>query len=333
MTGRDSENYSAAMLSACQEARRWLGATSPNPPVGAAALDKSGRILALAAHQKAGKDHAEAALLKLCAARGLLDKIDTLCVTLEPCTHQGRTPPCADAIIAAKVPRVVIGLRDPNRAVSGGGCEKLRAAGIDVLETIEAEACRRLAHAFLFHAQTGKPFVTVKRAFDAKGGMIPPKGKKTFTSKESLTLAHRLRKKADAIVTGSGTILADNPLFTVRHVRDFEDKRRILAILDREGRVSDVYIKEATERGFSVSLYNDLDSCFSTLEAQGIRDILVESGPNLIRSILDSPYWTMKIDIYAESESKPDRIDVSFNPEYEIPFDTKRFDLDSLLPL
>lgn len=321
------------MLAACQEARHWLGATSPNPPVGAAALDKSGRILALAAHQKAGEDHAEAALLKHCAARGLTDKIETLCVTLEPCNHQGRTPPCVNAIIAAKISRVVIGLRDPNRNVSGGGCEKLRAAGIEVIENIESEACRRLAHAFLFHAQTGKPFVTVKRAFDMSGSMIPPKGQKTFTSKESLILAHRLRKKADAIVTGSGTILADNPLFTVRHVKDFEDKRRVLAIIDRKGNVTDTYIKEASERGFSVSVFKDLDSCFSTLERQGNKDILVESGPNLSRSLLDSPHWTMKIDIYAESDSRKDRIDVSFNSKSQIPFNTNNLKLESLLPL
>ncbi len=329
----DSKAFSDAMKAACREARRWLGATSPNPPVGTAALDDAGRILAVAAHRRAGEDHAEAALLKLCEVRGLLPRIDTLCVTMEPCNHQGRTPPCTEAILKSGIRRVAIGMRDPNRQVAGGGCERLRDAGIEVIETIESESCRRLAHAFAFHAQTGKPFVTVKRAFDEKGSMIPPKGQKTFTSRESLILAHRLRKKADAIVTGSGTILADRPSFTVRHVKDFGNKNRILAILDRKGRVPDTYIKEASARGFSVQLFQDLDSCFSSLEKKGIRDILIESGPNLSRSVVDSPYWAMKIDIHRESPHAPDKIDIAFNPIHAIPFDINNLDIESLLPL
>ena len=196
--------FSTAMRRACDEARLWLGSTSPNPPVGAVALDIDGKILAVAAHKKAGTDHAEAALLKLCKAKNLMSQVHTMCVTLEPCNHFGRTPPCAGAIIAAGVKRVVVGMRDPNVRVKGGGCERLRESGVEVVLGVESEMCRRLIHAFAFHARTGKPFITVKRAFDTAGSMIPPPGEKVFTSKESLILAHRLRKKADAIITGSG---------------------------------------------------------------------------------------------------------------------------------
>ncbi|MDR3425321.1 MAG: bifunctional diaminohydroxyphosphoribosylaminopyrimidine deaminase/5-amino-6-(5-phosphoribosylamino)uracil reductase RibD [Alphaproteobacteria bacterium] len=329
MLNTSSPEFSSALLAACQEARRWLGATAPNPPVGAAALDEKGEIIALAAHQKAGGDHAEAALLKLCRAQEDLPRLHTLCVTLEPCNHTGRTPPCTEAIIAAGVRRVVIGARDPNPFVTGGGVERLRQAGIEVIENVENEACRRLIHAFAFHANTGRPFVTVKRAFDAQGSMIPPVGQKTFTSPESLSLAHRLRKKADAILTGSGTILADHPMFTIRHVPDHPDKRRILAILDRRGRVPKTYIEKAAERGLDVVIYQSLDSCIFDLENRGIRDVLVESGPTLSRFVLDSPFWTMKVDIHHNVE---DRIEIGFNQNAKITFDCKKVEIESLLP-
>jgi diaminohydroxyphosphoribosylaminopyrimidine deaminase/5-amino-6-(5-phosphoribosylamino)uracil reductase len=323
-------SFSAAMQRACHEARLWMGATSPNPPVGAVALDEQGNILAAASHHRVGEDHAEAALLKLCHDQNLMPRVHTIVVTLEPCNHAGRTPPCCEALIEAGIRRVVVGTRDPNPDVKGGGCERLRQAGIEVIEDIENEACRRLIHAFAFFVMTKKPFVTVKRAFDERGSMIPSAGEKTFTSQESLILAHRLRKKADAIVTGSGTILADNPLFTVRHVQDHEDKRRILAILDRRGRVSRKYIDQATLRGLDAIVYKDIDSCFSDFSKCKIQDVLVESGPLLSQSMLDSPHWTMRVDIY---KGKPDKIDVSFNRMEKIPFDINNIDINSLLPL
>jgi diaminohydroxyphosphoribosylaminopyrimidine deaminase / 5-amino-6-(5-phosphoribosylamino)uracil reductase len=323
------EHYSSAMSRACSEARLWLGATSPNPPVGAVALDEQGHILAVSAHRRAGEGHAEAELIKLCRDQKLMEKVHTIAVTLEPCTHAGRTPPCCDAIIRAGIRRVVVGCRDPNRAVKGGGCERLKEAGIEVIEGIETEACRRLIHAFAFHAQTGRPFVTVKRAFNESGSMLPSVGEKTFTSKESLVLAHRMRKKADAIVTGSGTIMADNPLFTVRHVQDHDGKRRILAILDRRGRVSQKYIDEAGKRGLDVIVYGDIDNCFPDLASLGVRDILVEAGPTLSQSILNSPHWTMRVDIH---KGTTDNVELSFSKCEKMPFDTKGLSVDSLLP-
>jgi len=176
---------------------------------------------------------------------------------------------------------------------------------------------------------TGKPFVTVKRAFDADGSMIPPKGHKTFTSSESLILAHKLRKKADAILTGSGTILADRPLFSVRHVKDHENKRRILAILDKRGRVPEDYIDEARSRGFDVRIYPDLDACFTDLSKAEIQDVLVEAGPQLSRAVFASPHWTMTVDI---CRNETDALHVGFNPSIDLPFSVDHFDLTSLLP-
>jgi diaminohydroxyphosphoribosylaminopyrimidine deaminase / 5-amino-6-(5-phosphoribosylamino)uracil reductase len=323
------QSLSEAMQRACREARHWLGATSPNPAVGAVALDEQGKILAAASHRRAGEDHAEAALLKLCRDQNLMPRVHTMVVTLEPCNHVGRTLPCSESIIKSGIRHVVVGTRDPNPVVTGGGCERLRQAGIDVIEGIETESCRRLIHAFAFFSLTGKPFVTVKRAFDERGSMIPPKGQKTFTSQESLTLAHRLRKKADAIVTGSGTILADNPLFTVRHVEDYPGKRRILAILDRRGRVPQDYMNQAAERRLDAIAYQDLDFCFSDLAHRGVQDVLVECGPHLSQSILNSPHWTMCIDVHKE---KTEITNVLFN-NIKIPFNINEIDIDSLLPL
>jgi len=324
-----SESLSRAMRVACEESRKWLGATSPNPPVGAAALDEAGNVIAIAAHHHAGEDHAEAALLKLCRAQNILSKIHTLCVTLEPCNHHGRTPPCSEAIIDAGIKRVVIGAHDPNPHVKGGGAERLRQAGIDVSEGVEKESCLRLIHAFDFFVRTGKPFVTVKRAFDEQDSMIPPGGQKIFTSQESLILAHRLRKKADAIITGSGTILADNPSLTVRHVPDYPGKRRILAIFDRRKRVPKEYIEQAAMRGLDAVFYDDLNKCIENLTARGVRDILVEAGPALSDFILASPYWAMKVDIHKAAQ---DRVKTEFNKDIKLPFNINGLHLNSLLP-
>jgi diaminohydroxyphosphoribosylaminopyrimidine deaminase/5-amino-6-(5-phosphoribosylamino)uracil reductase len=318
-----------AMQAACAEARKWLGASSPNPPVGAAALDAKGNILAVAAHQKAGEPHAEAALLQICKERNWLAQVHTLCVTLEPCNHQGRTPPCTEAIIASGIKYVAIGTRDPNPNVKGGGAEYLRQAGLDVAVGIDEEECRQLIAPFAYSVRNGRPWITIKRAFDESGSMIPPLGQKTFTSNESLLLAHLLRKKADAILTGSGTILADSPLFTVRHAPDFTGKRRWLGILDQRGRVPDGYLELAAANGLDAVIYSDIKDALTDLTNKGVQDLLVEAGPALSQVILDSQPWAMSVII---THSGSDRIDVDFNPRETMPFSTAKFRWDYFLP-
>lgn len=321
------ETCTKAMAAACAEARQWLGATSPNPAVGAAALDAKGTILALAAHQRAGEAHAEAALLNQC--RRILDQVETLCVTLEPCNHQGRTPPCTDAIIKSGIKRVVIGTRDPNPHVPGGGIERLQQAGIEVISGVGESECRQLIHAFAYYAKTGKPWITIKRAINRDSSMLPPKDLKTFTSPSSLVLAHRLRKKADAILTGSGTIVADDPEFTVRHVPDYPGKRRFLAMMDRRKQVPESYINAARQRGFEPLIYDDIESALKDLAVKGVRDILVEAGPALSQTMLDSHLWNMSVTI---QHADTDVIDVTFNPNDTLPFDSATFNWDSFLP-
>lgn len=325
----DSDIFEKGMKAACSEARKWLGATSPNPPVGAAALDGKGNILAVAAHQRAGEAHAEAALLALCREQEILNQVQTLCVTLEPCNHQGRTPPCTEAIIKSGIKLVVIGTRDPNPKVKGDGVERLQQAGIEVIIGMAEAECQQLILAFAYTAKTGKPWITIKRAINREGTMLPPNGFKTFTSEASLVLAHRLRKKADAILTGSGTILADYPEFTVRHVPDYPEKKRFLAIMDRQKRVPDSYLAGARQRGYEPILYDNLERALKDLAAKGVQDILVEAGPILSQAMLDYPLWNMSVTIQA---GDTDSVAVTFNDKEFIPFDRAKFNWDFFLP-
>jgi len=318
-----------AMKHACAEARRFLGATAPNPPVGAAALDAGGEILAVMAHQRAGEAHAEVALLEKCRSMGFLKKVAALCVTLEPCNHQGRTPPCAKAIFEAGIKHIVIGTRDPNPHVHGGGIEWLQKEGVEITLGVAEEECRQLVYAFATQVKTGQPWVTIKKAVDEKESMIPPKGQKTFTSTESLRLAHRLRKRADAIITGSGTILADDPSFTVRQVADHDGKKRFLAILDRRRRVPEAWLQQARERGLKPLIYDDIKEALADLARRGVLEVLVEAGPLLAQSVLESGLWDMAITI---RKAQSDQIEVHFNPQASLPFDVTKWQWENMLP-
>jgi diaminohydroxyphosphoribosylaminopyrimidine deaminase / 5-amino-6-(5-phosphoribosylamino)uracil reductase len=323
------EKLSLAMYRACTEARLWLGATSPNPPVGAVALDASDDILAVAAHEKAGRSHAESKLIDQCRIQGILGRVHTLVVTLSPCNHQGRTPSCCDAIIGSGIRHIVVGTIDPNPAVSGDSLEKLRQSGIDVTLGVEKEMCRQLIYAFAYSVTTGHPWITIKRAFDEHGSMIPPVGQKTFTSDTSLKLAHQLRKRADAILTGSGTIVADDSSFTVRHVPDYDGKTRILAILDRRKRVPSLWLKEAAKRRLVPIVYDNLEVALQDLAGREVREVLVEAGPLLSQAMIKDGFWTMDVKIH---KGNPDDVRVAFNPKATLPFDPAKWRWENVLP-
>lgn len=303
---------------ALQSAAAFCGATSPNPPVGCVLLDVHGNQLAITAHQKAGGLHAEALAIRLCREQGVLHRIHTVIVTLEPCNHTGRTPPCTEAILDTPAQAVWIGVRDPNTDVCGMGASKLAASGLDVnfIEQIDSSeaaaltnAAKRLITPFSKRAQTGLPWVTVKQAINRAGNMIPEAGQKTFTSHSSLVFAHQLRKRADAILTGSGTVLADCPEFTVRHVDDFKDKRRHVVILDRRGRVSESYLSDMRNAGFTVRVETSLEDAFLRLGQAGIIEVLVEAGPALLKTVLATEIWDEHITIsQAPKANEDDRI-------------------------
>ena len=204
------------MRRALRLARRGWGRTAPNPLVGAVVV-RDGQVVAEGWHARFGGPHAEADALAKAgeAARGA-----DVYVTLEPCNHHGKTPPCAQALIAAGVRRVIVAVRDPN-PVAQGGIATLRAAGIAVTEGVETAAGAELNAPFLFtHADPTRPFVTLKLALSLDGALAPgDRRQRWLTGQPARRHVHALRAGADAVAVGMGTALADDPALTVRHGR------------------------------------------------------------------------------------------------------------------
>lgn len=201
------------MNEALKIAANARGRTSPNPLVGAVIV-KNNRIIAEGWHRQAGTPHAEINALNMA---GDLAKDSTLYVTLEPCSHFGRTPPCANAIVNAGIKKVVIAMTDPNPKVAGRGIEILKNAGIEVEVGILEDQARRLNEVFIKWITTQKPFVTLKTAMSLDGKIATATGQSQWiTSEESRRKVHELRDINDAIMIGIGTVLADNPSLTTR---------------------------------------------------------------------------------------------------------------------
>ncbi|MBA4495683.1 bifunctional diaminohydroxyphosphoribosylaminopyrimidine deaminase/5-amino-6-(5-phosphoribosylamino)uracil reductase RibD [Paenactinomyces guangxiensis] len=201
------------MRLAYELAKSAAGQTSPNPMVGAVAV-KEGRIIGSGAHLKAGTPHAEVYALNMAGAEA---KGCTLYVTLEPCVHYGRTPPCTEKIISCGVKQVVIGSVDPDRNVSGKGISRMREAGIEVISGVLETECLKLNEAYFHHRRTGKPFVTLKTATTLDGKIATAGGdSRWITGEASRQYVHQLRHRYDAILVGVGTVLADNPRLTTR---------------------------------------------------------------------------------------------------------------------
>nr|DAY54413.1 MAG TPA: riboflavin biosynthesis protein RibD [Caudoviricetes sp.] len=201
------------MQRAIELAKRGEGFVSPNPLVGAVIV-KDGKIIGEGWHERCGELHAERNALKNCKEP---TQGSTIYVTLEPCCHYGRTPPCTKAIIEAKISRVVIGSRDPNPLVSGKGAEILRKAGIEVIEDFMRDECDKLNPIFFRYITTKLPYVSLKYAMTADGKIATYSGKsKWITNEFSRNDVHRLRKKHRAIMVGIGTVLTDNPMLNCR---------------------------------------------------------------------------------------------------------------------
>jgi diaminohydroxyphosphoribosylaminopyrimidine deaminase/5-amino-6-(5-phosphoribosylamino)uracil reductase len=207
-------DYDAALMDrALAEAARAEFATSPNPMVGAV-VARDGEVITVGHHARAGMAHAEVVALE---AAGAAARDADLYVTLEPCTVQGRTPPCVDAVIAAGPRRVIVAMTDPNPAVSGLGVTVLERAGIRVELGIGAEAAARLNRFYVTFMRTGRPFVTAKFAASLDGRIATRTGESRWISSvEARELAHRLRYRHDAVLVGATTVAADNPALTVR---------------------------------------------------------------------------------------------------------------------
>ncbi len=201
------------MRLALELAERGAGWTSPNPMVGAVVV-KEGRIIGQGWHQRCGQAHAERNALAACTEdpRG-----GTMYVTLEPCCHQGRQPPCTEAILAAGIRRVVAGSEDPNPLVAGKGLQLLRDRGVEVAGPVLEEACVRLNQVFFHYVQTGRPYVVMKYAMTMDGKIAAYTGaSKWITGPEARARVQALRHRLSAVMVGVGTVLADDPLLTCR---------------------------------------------------------------------------------------------------------------------
>lgn len=215
------KKYESEMTRCIKLAKLSTGYTSPNPMVGCVVINDEGKILATGYHKKYGANHAERdALLKLDNAKGA-----TLIVNLEPCNHQGKTPPCTDIIIEKGIKKVVYGMLDPNPIVAGKGIQRLKDAGIEVYGPVMEKECRKLNEAYVKNQEEGKIFVALKTAATIDGKIATHNGdSKWITSSKARDKVKLLRKKYDAILTSSATVIADNP--TMEH------KKKV--ILDRE---------------------------------------------------------------------------------------------------
>ena len=222
------------MRRAIELARQSIGATSPNPPVGAV-LAKDGRIVGEGRTQPAGGPHAEAEALRAAGneARGA-----DLYVTLEPCAHHGRTPPCADALVEAGVASVRIAVMDPAPHTAGRGVKRLRGAGIPVSVDDGPADARLLVEAFAKHVATGLPFVTAKFAMSLDGKIATRSGDSRWISNAtSRRETHRLRAESDAVMVGIGTALADDPRLTIRDVPLGARAQPLRVVVDGSGRL------------------------------------------------------------------------------------------------
>jgi diaminohydroxyphosphoribosylaminopyrimidine deaminase/5-amino-6-(5-phosphoribosylamino)uracil reductase len=215
------------MRRALQLAALAEGRTSPNPLVGAVVLDSTGRLVGEGFHAQAGQPHAEPVAL---AQAGEAAHGGTIVVTLEPCCHHGRTPPCTEAILSAGIQRVVVALTDPDPRVAGGGLQRLRDAGLEVISGVLAAEAFDQNRAFVHRVRTGRPWGVLKWAMSLDGRTALPNGASQWISASpARSWVHELRAQCDAVIVGGGTVRADDPLLTSRGRRTPEPLRVVLS--------------------------------------------------------------------------------------------------------
>jgi diaminohydroxyphosphoribosylaminopyrimidine deaminase / 5-amino-6-(5-phosphoribosylamino)uracil reductase len=266
----------AFMAEAIEAARAVRSSTSPNPWVGALVVPAGESPATVGATQPPGGPHAERVALDLAgeAARG-----STLYATLEPCSHFGRTPPCADAIIEAGVSRVVVGIEDPDRRVAGQGIARLREAGIDVEVGVGGAAVTESLAPYLKHRRTGRPWVVLKLAATLDGRTAAPDGSsKWITGALARLDAHRLRAESDAIAVGSGTVRADDPALTVRLPAGeaWGDRQPLRVVLGR--------VPEGARVQPALEHHGSLGELLDELGRRDVLQLLVEGGAHVAHS-------------------------------------------------
>ncbi|MGY1736133.1 bifunctional diaminohydroxyphosphoribosylaminopyrimidine deaminase/5-amino-6-(5-phosphoribosylamino)uracil reductase RibD [Geodermatophilus sp. SYSU D00684] len=275
----------AAMVRARALGESVLGSTSPNPPVGAVVLDADGAVVGEGATSPPGGPHAEVHALRQAGERA---RGGTAVVTLEPCAHTGRTGPCADALLAAGIARVVVAVPEPTR-LAVGGAERLHAAGVDVEVGVERQAAEEGAlAAWLTGVRAGRPFVVWKVGATLDGRVAAADGtSRWITGPTARAAVHALRATCDAVVVGSGTALADDPQLTVRDADGRDAARQPLRVVhDRRGRLP------ATARVLDGSAPTHVSRAAGPAELlaelfdRDVRRVLLEGGPTLAAAFL-----------------------------------------------
>lgn len=269
------------MRQALALAEQGLYTTTPNPRVGCVIVNDQQQLVGSGFHAKAGEPHAEVFALREAGAQA---KGATAYVTLEPCSHHGRTPPCADALIASGIKRVVVAMTDPNPLVSGRGLAKLYAAGIEITHSVlrlEAEALNR---GFIKRMQTGLPYVRLKIASSLDGKTALLNGESQWITGEAARQdVHHWRAQSCAVLTGSGTIMADQPQLNVRHVSTTRQPKRI--VLDRRGRLD----PQAYPDFILEQSQDDLKTILMRLaKTHQLNEIFVEAGAGLNAAFLEA---------------------------------------------
>ncbi|MBR5085573.1 MAG: bifunctional diaminohydroxyphosphoribosylaminopyrimidine deaminase/5-amino-6-(5-phosphoribosylamino)uracil reductase RibD [Muribaculaceae bacterium] len=290
------------MRRALQLARQGGGHASPNPMVGAVVVH-DGIIIGEGFHRCCGKGHAEVNAIASVCDQSLLSA-STIYVTLEPCSHYGKTPPCAKLLIDRGIRRVVVGVLDPFEKVSGRGVAKLREAGIEVEVGMLETECRELNKRFFTAHTTGMPWVQLKWAQSVDGYIANEDGSVRFSTPLTLSLMYRERSMADAIVVGVGTVKIDNPSLTTRH---WSGNSPLRVVLDRSLSIPDD-CKLLTDGGKTL-VYNEKkedvegsiewakldtskpESWLRDLYRRGVTSVMVEGGANVLQQLLDAGVW------------------------------------------
>jgi len=263
-------------------AKRGEGLTRPNPPVGAV-LVQNGKIVAEGFHKKAGGDHAERACLKNLKPKAQSLRSSTLYITLEPCSTFGKTPPCTDLILARGIRRVVIGAKDPNPAHAGRGIRILRRAGVEVITGVCRAEAEALIAPFAKRILTGMPYVTLKLASTLDGRIADASGKsKWITDPQARAKVQELRRSADAIMVGAGTVRADNPSLLPRPAKGRAPLRVVVgATLQANAKV---LTDEASDR--TLVMNGPLKRILRELGKHGVMHVLCEGGGELAGSLV-----------------------------------------------
>lgn len=268
------DSIDQAMAYAVKLAERGIGSVEPNPPVGAVVLDSGLQCLGEGFHERFGGPHAEINAIREVRRRYGANATQrlrqaTLCVTLEPCSHFGKTPPCTDAILEAGIPRVVVGCIDPAPHAAGRGVELLRSKGVDVT-VLDAPCARELIEPFAKRVSTGRPFVLAKWAMTLDGRIATRTGHSQWISSDaSRQRVHALRGRVDAVVVGIGTALTDDPLLTARPPGP---RRALRVVLDSRARlpVESQLVRTASQWPLLVAVGPDApDANVRRLQAQG----------------------------------------------------------------